>query len=155
MNVNKVCHDVSSCLNVELCVGDFLVIDSSSIPRFDCEMTLKEDYDFTAQHLHTYGQIARLNRVFVKAKHYTNAGGAVAVRNDEREQYNIKILRRKWPGVFRAIPGTERGSNVRSLNQKHLPKTKPHLRAGTGTQRDLRFEEMWYKRTASSSCERI
>ena len=52
------------------------MIDSSSIPRFDCEMTLKEDYDFTAQHLHTYGQIARLNRVFVKAKHYTNAGGA-------------------------------------------------------------------------------
>jgi hypothetical protein len=105
VNVNKgyamMCPPVSTS---NFCVGDFLVIDSTSIPRFDCEMTLKEDYDFTAQHLHTYGQIARLNRVFVKAKHYTNAGGAVAVRNDEREQYNIKILRRKWPGVFRAHP---------------------------------------------------
>ena len=105
VNVNKgyamMCPPVSTS---NFCVGDFLVIDSNSIPRFDCEMTLKEDYDFTAQHLHTYGQIARLNRVFVKAKHYTNAGGAVAVRNDEREQYNIKILRRKWPGVFRAHP---------------------------------------------------
>ena len=34
------------------------------------------------------------------AKHYTNAGGAVAVRNDEREQFNIAVLRHKWPGVF-------------------------------------------------------
>mmetsp|Transcript_14197 Transcript_14197/g.26109 ORF Transcript_14197/g.26109 Transcript_14197/m.26109 type:complete len:151 (+) Transcript_14197:2-454(+) len=36
----------------------------------------------------------------VKAAHYTNAGGAVAVRNDDREQYNIAVLRHKWPGVF-------------------------------------------------------
>ena len=32
-------------------VGDFLVVDPSSSPRFDESMTLKEDYDFTAQHL--------------------------------------------------------------------------------------------------------
>ena len=143
VNVNKgyamMCPPVSTS---NFCVGDFLVIDSSSIPRFDCEMTLKEDYDFTAQHLHTYGQIARLNRVFVKAKHYTNAGGAVAVRNDEREQYNIKILRRKWPGVFRAHPF--RGPNevrmyvvsTRSTQSQPESLDNKHLRAGTGTQRD-------------------
>eukprot|EP00940_MAST-03C_sp_MAST-3C-sp2_P001969 g1969.t1 len=82
-------------------VGDFLVIDPFSMPRFDEEMTLKEDYDFTAQHLSTYGVVMRSNRVFVKARHYKNAGGAVAVRNDETEQRNISILKRKWPGVFR------------------------------------------------------
>lgn len=83
-------------------VGDFLVIDPTSTPRFDLSMTLKEDYDFTAQHIHRYGVATRVNRVFVQALHYKNPGGAVAVRNDEREQENIAILRDKWPGVFRA-----------------------------------------------------
>lgn len=58
------------------------------------------DYDLTASHLHTLGVAARSNRVMVKATHYTNAGGAVADRNNEREQYNIAVLRHKWPGVF-------------------------------------------------------
>eukprot|EP00939_MAST-03C_sp_MAST-3C-sp1_P002639 g2639.t1 len=81
-------------------VGDFLVIDPNSKPRFDEGMSLKEDYDFTAQHLKMYGRVTRSNRVFISAKHYTNSGGAVAVRNDEKEQYNIAVLRHKWPGVF-------------------------------------------------------
>jgi hypothetical protein len=58
------------------------------------------DYDFTAQHLFLYGVVARSNRLIVKAQHYTNKGGAVAVRCDEKEQFNIAVLRHKWPGVF-------------------------------------------------------
>jgi hypothetical protein len=87
---------------IHFIVGDFLIIDVVNSPntRFDEEMTLKEDYDFTAQHLHQHGRICRVNRIAMKAEHYTNAGGAVAVRNAEREQQNIAILRRKWPGVF-------------------------------------------------------
>lgn len=116
-------------------VGDFIVVDSASPLRFDLNMRLKEDYDFTAQHLEvcpwagvaspggqlktgqgrqpaspgrqtrpskqaglkqagrvsasrqatpvlwplqTYGVALRLNRLFVKAEHRTNPGGAVA-----------------------------------------------------------------------------
>ena len=51
----------------------------------------------------------RSNRLFVTAKHYTNEGGAVADRNDEREQYNIGVLKYKWPGVFKQHP--TRGEN--------------------------------------------
>lgn len=43
---------------------------------------------------------ARSNRAIVKATHYTNAGGAVADRDDTKEQFNIGVLRHKWPGVF-------------------------------------------------------
>eukprot|EP01047_Picozoa_sp_COSAG01_P014333 COSAG01_NODE_695_length_14201_cov_10.521875_19_plen_66_part_00 len=43
-------------------------------------MCLKEDYDFTAAHIWEYGRVCRVNRLFVKAKHLTNAGGAVADR---------------------------------------------------------------------------
>lgn len=81
-------------------IGDFLIIDPQSAPRFDEKMSLKEDYDFTAQHLSTFGKVARSNRVLIFAKHYTNGGGAVAVRTNTREQYNIAVLRHKWPGVF-------------------------------------------------------
>ena len=77
-----------------------MVIDPASTPRFDEMMTLKEDYDLTAQHLAKYGAVSRSNRVLIRAAHYTNDGGAVADRTDEKEQYNIAVLRHKWPGVF-------------------------------------------------------
>ena len=40
--------------------------------------------------------MCRLNRLFMRADHYDNPGGAVAARNTRTEQKNIKILRRKW-----------------------------------------------------------
>jgi len=80
-------------------IGDFFVADKSPV-RFDESMTLKEDYDFTCSHLDKYGSIMRLNRMTVSAKHYSNSGGAVTVRNTKEEQRNISILHAKWPGAF-------------------------------------------------------
>lgn len=82
-------------------LGDFFVVDSSPC-RFDTNLTLKEDYDFTCSHIKKHGSILRCNRMFVYAKHSTNEGGAVATRdgNGSKERYNIAILQGKWPGVF-------------------------------------------------------
>ena len=55
-------------------VGDFLVCRPESDVRFDTALTLKEDYDFTAQHLRRHGAVCRLNRLEVEAEHYTNQG---------------------------------------------------------------------------------
>lgn len=65
-------------------------------------MTLKEDYDFTCEHLAQHGSVYRANRMFVAAVHETNAGGAVDARdaNGNKERDNIAILQQKWPGVF-------------------------------------------------------
>lgn len=41
-------------------VGDFIVVRPGSAPRFDTNMRLKEDYDFTAQHLDVYGAVCRM-----------------------------------------------------------------------------------------------
>jgi len=94
-------------------VGDFVVIDASTELRFDERMTLKEDYAFTAANLSRYGMVVRLNKVFVRFSHYSNAGGAVAVRGkvdqtsaqhkepNEAEQRNIRLLHHNWPGAFR------------------------------------------------------
>jgi len=78
-------------------LGDFFVTENSSV-RFDTEMTLKEDYDFTCAHISTHGSVLRCNRMSVKAKHQSNAGGAVSERDKAglKEQMNIAILRNKW-----------------------------------------------------------
>jgi len=84
-------------------LGDFFVAEPASSCRFDTAMTLKEDYDYTASHLATHGSVLRCNRLILRVKHSTNAGGAVSARDaaGQKEQQNIAILQRKWPGVFR------------------------------------------------------
>lgn len=82
-------------------VGDFVVIDAASPLRFDERFLLKEDYDFTAQHLHHYGLVARCNRVVAEFVHRTNSGGAVDIRDDQTEKDMIALLHHKWPGTFR------------------------------------------------------
>lgn len=86
-------------------LGDFFVADKSPV-RFDPRMTLKEDYDFSCAHLKQHGAVLRCNRMIITAVHETNAGGAVSERDDggAKERENIKILREKWPGVFRDNP---------------------------------------------------
>jgi len=86
-------------------LGDFFVVDRSPV-RFDEEMTLKEDYDFTCSHIAKHGSVLRLNRLTITAKHQTNPGGAVAQRDKKgmEEDRNIGVLKRKWPNAFRANP---------------------------------------------------
>uniref|UniRef100_A0A6U6I0K2 Uncharacterized protein n=1 Tax=Zooxanthella nutricula TaxID=1333877 RepID=A0A6U6I0K2_9DINO len=80
-------------------LGDFFVADVGSSLRFDERLTLKEDYDFVAQHIQEHGSVMRCNRLTFSAKHYSNAGGAVDNRDDAgvKEQANMAILFEKWP----------------------------------------------------------
>lgn len=91
-------------------LGDFFVAEPASPCRFDNTMTLKEDYDFTCQHLKTHGSVLRCQRMMIQVKHATNAGGAVAARDSAgvKEKQNIAILQKKWPGVF-YINGRRKG----------------------------------------------
>jgi hypothetical protein len=66
--------------------------------RFDPALELKEDYDYTLQHLQTFGCVARVNGILPNYQHYSNKGGAVAVRSVELEQATISYLMEKWPG---------------------------------------------------------
>jgi hypothetical protein len=87
-------------------VGDFIVIRPTPL-RFDETMILKEDYDYTCQHLHTYGIVCRVDSILAQFKHRSNPGGAVDYRTQEREQAMISHLQHKWPGVFRPNPKRE------------------------------------------------
>ena len=79
-------------------IGDLFVVDTiNSNLLFDTRMVLKEDYEFTAQHLDKHGKVARLNRIMIRADHYTTKGGAVQRRTPALEKKMIKILLKKWP----------------------------------------------------------
>merc|ERR1740121_2256225 len=86
-------------------LGDFFVVDKSNV-RFDENMTLKEDYDFTCSHIKAHGSVMRLQRMTLSVKHYSNSGGAVDERDKKgaKERMNIAILNKKWPGCFRPNP---------------------------------------------------
>jgi hypothetical protein len=71
--------------------------------RFDEQLTLKEDYDFTLQHIQKYGTI-RYQKYLFTFQHYSNKGGAVDIRNDKEEQKNIMILKSKWGDKIRLNP---------------------------------------------------
>ena len=71
--------------------------------RFDTQLTLKEDYDFTLQHI-SRKKVLRYQKYLFSFKHYSNKGGAVDIRNNEEEQKNIRILKSKWGDKVRLNP---------------------------------------------------
>lgn len=71
--------------------------------RFDENLKLKEDYDFTLSHI-AQGGVARFNFITVKAKHYTNKGGCQNYRTDELEAQSAEYLLKKWPKLVKLNP---------------------------------------------------
>lgn len=85
-------------------IGDFFMVKPPAELFFDGNLRLKEDYDFTAQHLRKYGGALRVNTIVAEFKHYTNAGGAVSYRNAEVEQAAIAYIMEKHAGLFKLNP---------------------------------------------------
>lgn len=84
-------------------LGDLMYIRPCTL-LFDERLSLKEDYDYTLQHLTRYGVAARANGILASFLHRTNHGGAVATRTAEREEEAIAYLRAKWGTCIRPHP---------------------------------------------------
>jgi len=65
---------------------------------FDEGLKLKEDYDYTMQHIKEYGGALRFNFVTVKAGHYSNKGGCVDYRTEQLESDACEVLLNRYPG---------------------------------------------------------
>tara|TARA_R100001443_G_C3356222_1_gene178001 strand:+ start:699 stop:1379 length:681 start_codon:yes stop_codon:yes gene_type:complete len=78
----------------KFCIGDMLFVKPNEL-RFDEQLTLKEDYDYTLQHIRK-NKVLRYQKYLFTFEHYSNKGGAVDVRDDKEEQRNIRILKSKW-----------------------------------------------------------
>lgn len=71
---------------------------------FDPQFRLKDDYDYTLQHIQKYGGVCRRNDILLDVKHYGNKGGAVEYRTDDLEQQTIQQLKAKWGQHIRDNP---------------------------------------------------
>lgn len=90
-------------------IGDLFAVRPCGV-FFDETFKLKEDYDYTAQHIKQYGYAIRVNGILATFGHYTNKGGAVSVRTPELEQEMILRLMRKHPQFIR--PNKRRENEV-------------------------------------------
>lgn len=75
-------------------IGDFTVSMPNDI-RYDERFTLKEDYDYTMQHIAKYGGVIRMNAIMPDFLHYS-PGGVADVRDADQEAYNVRLLQQKW-----------------------------------------------------------
>ena len=76
-------------------VGDFIIVKPNGL-RFDNNLRLKEDYDYTLQHIKEFDGCIRYGSFLNSFKHYSNKGGAVDYRTNQLEQETIKYLKNKW-----------------------------------------------------------
>lgn len=86
--------------NFGFVIGSFCVALPNNL-RFNPAFTLKEDYDYSLQHIIKYGGIHRRNDLTANFQHYTNPGGAVDIRNDATEQQNISLLKKLYPAFIK------------------------------------------------------
>ena len=87
--------------------GDFQVIRPNPL-RYDETLPLHETLDFALDHLHTFGQVARFDRVLAKFQHRTNPGGCQAIRREhpELEPECEARMRAKWSCCLSYTEGT-------------------------------------------------
>jgi hypothetical protein len=71
--------------------------------RFDTRLKLKEDYDYTLQHIQNTGCI-RYHKYLFDFKRYGNKGGVVSYRTDKLEQKAINYLQGKWGECIKLNP---------------------------------------------------
>lgn len=64
--------------------------------RYDEELSLKEDYDMTLQHIYKYGGCLRINYAHYNVKQAEQIGGCATYRNLEEEKRQFKALQYKW-----------------------------------------------------------
>jgi len=89
-------------------VGDFTLTLPSPI-RYDASLKLKEDYDFTMQHIVGHGGVVRLNYIAPAFQHRNNVGGAVEARsaNPLLEGQTAATLLDRWKPHLRKHPTRE------------------------------------------------
>jgi hypothetical protein len=75
--------------------------------RFDETLMLKEDYDYTLQHINNGTGCLRFAKYLFSFKSSTNIGGAVSYRTKELENKSIQYLINKWGECIRLNPKRE------------------------------------------------
>jgi len=109
-----------------LITAPFTMTKPSSI-RYDENLMLKEDYDYTLQHIKNGSGCIRFAQFLFSFQSSTNQGGVVDYRTLELEQKTIKQLQNKWGECIRLNPKRENeillnknSYNILNSNQQNL-----------------------------------
>lgn len=87
----------------------FMLIMKDNECRFDEEVSLKEDYDFTLQNLLKYKGVLRANFASYKVKQSEQEGGCAHQRNTQEEQKQFNRLQKKWgQKIIQKDPGSKK-----------------------------------------------
>lgn len=76
--------------------GPFQAIMRGCELRYDEQLPLKEDYDFTLQHLNRYRCTFRVNKAYYMARQSEQRGGCATYRSMDREKEQLVALQQKW-----------------------------------------------------------
>lgn len=76
--------------------GPFQAIMRGCSLRYDEDLPLKEDYDFSLQHLNKYRKTFRVNKAYYMARQSEQRGGCATYRNMDREKAQLVALQSKW-----------------------------------------------------------
>lgn len=87
-------------------IGSFSVVRNTHL-RFDESLLLKEDYDYTMQHIKEYGRVARVDWCGAEFQHYSNPGGCVSIRDKAMDQKYADILVKRWRPHIKPHPRRE------------------------------------------------
>lgn len=77
-------------------MGQLMVIAPGETLRFSRVFGSKEDYDYTCQHLDTYGRVCRANRLLGNFKHNEKRGGWANYRSLEEQRLLSLALVERW-----------------------------------------------------------
>lgn len=72
--------------------------------RFDENLKVKEDYDYTIQHYLEYGGVLRCDDLLFDFQQRTNKGGYTDSRSLEREEAAVQYLMSKWGKLVKRHP---------------------------------------------------
>jgi hypothetical protein len=75
--------------------------------RFDETLMLKEDYDYTLQHINNGTGCIRFSKYLFSFQSSTNNGGAVSYRTSDLENKSIEYLINKWGECIKLNPKRE------------------------------------------------
>jgi hypothetical protein len=80
-------------------LGPFTGIVGELLPkhiRYDEDLWLKEDYDFSLRVLHRFHRTVRLSRYHYMVDHHNAAGGVVGHRDMVEEERQNRVLEHRW-----------------------------------------------------------
>jgi len=77
-------------------MGQLMVVAPGEELRFKRVFGSKEDYDYTCQHLATYGKVCRANRVLGNFRHNEKRGGWANYRSLEEQRLLSLALVERW-----------------------------------------------------------